>query len=93
MGERGTTLGKKLLSRKLHEKNTYYEAENSAFNMSCWPNDNRLAINERKSESRFRLRLEKKKGFGAEIAYVGELVYGYRMFVSSIMRRCIKLFY
>lgn len=34
------------------------------------------------------MRLEKKKGFGAEIAYVGELVYGYRKFISSIMRRC-----
>ena len=35
------------------------------------PNNNKLEINEWKNWCRFRLRLEKKKGFGAEIAYVG----------------------
>lgn len=62
--------------------------KNSAFNMSCWPIDNRLEINERKSWCRFRLRLEKKKGFGAEIVSNDELICDYRKFISSIMRRC-----
>ena len=70
-----------LLFRKLHEKNTYYEAENSDFNMSCWPNDNRLKIKEWKSGCRFRLRLEKKKSFGAEIVSNDELICDLRKFI------------
>ena len=31
-----------------HEKNNYYEAENSPFNISCWTSDNSLEINEQK---------------------------------------------
>ena len=55
------------------------------FNMRYRPNDNKSEINKRKNGCRFRLEFEKKKGFGAEIAYVGELVYGYRKIISSII--------
>lgn len=36
------------------------------------------------------MEFEKKKGFGAEIAFIGELICSYRKFISSIMRRCRK---
>ena len=36
------------------------------------------------------MEFEKKKGFGAEIAFIGELICSYRKFISRIMRRCRK---
>lgn len=58
------------------------------FNMRYRPNDNKSEINKRKNGCRFRLKFEKKKGFGAEIVSNDELICDYRKFVSSIMRRC-----